>query len=165
MHADGRRRRGCFGDVHSTGPDRAWAEGGTTTSDSATYAATGDRLLSVSRGGQSRGLGHDAAGNVTADTRFDGTVFADGYDDDGRLATVTRNGLPEASYGYDAFQRRVLKTAGGTTRHFLHDPDGSRTSTGSRPRAAAGPTMSAACDRRPYWAGAGARLRSSLPGA
>ena len=31
------------------------------------------------------------------------------------LATVTRNALPEASYGYDALRRRVLKTAG-------HDP-------------------------------------------
>lgn len=43
---------------------------------------------------------------------------------DGRLVTVTRNGLPEAAYGYDAFQRRVLKTAGGVTRHFLHDQEG-----------------------------------------
>ena len=67
---------------------------------------------------------HNAAGNVTSDTRFDGTAFGYGYDGDGRLATVTRNALPEASYGYDAFQRRVLKTAGGATRHFLHDPDG-----------------------------------------
>ena len=67
---------------------------------------------------------HNAAGNVTGDTRFDGTAYGYGYDGDGRLATVTRNALPEASYGYDAFQRRVLETAGGTTRHFLHDPDG-----------------------------------------
>jgi YD repeat-containing protein len=103
---------------------RSWTQGGTTTTDSATYAGTSNRLLSVSRGGQSRSLGHDAAGNITGDTRFDGTVFADGYDDDGRLATVTRNGLPEASYGYDAFQRRVLKVAAGLTRHFVYDPDG-----------------------------------------
>lgn len=103
---------------------RGWTQGGTTTTDSATHAGASNRLLSVARGGQSRTLGHDAAGNVTADTRFDGTVFAYGYDGDGRLATVTRNGLPEASYGYDAFQRRVLKAAGGLTRHFLHDPDG-----------------------------------------
>ena len=64
------------------------------------------------------------AGNVTGDTRFDGTVFGYAYDGDGRLASVTRNGLAEAAYGYDSFQRRVLKSTGGITRHFLHDPDG-----------------------------------------
>ena len=103
---------------------RAWTQGGTTSTDSATYAGTSNRLLSVSRGGQSRSLGYDGAGNVTSDTRFDGTAFGYGHDGDGRLATVTRNALPEVSYGYDAFQRRVLKTAGGLTRHFLYDPDG-----------------------------------------
>ena len=103
---------------------RSWTQGGSTSTDSATYAATSNRLLSVARGGQSRSLGYDGSGNVPADTRFDGTAFGYGYDGDGRLATVTRNALPEASYGYDAFQRRVLKTAGGLTRHFLYDPDG-----------------------------------------
>nr|HMU51176.1 RHS repeat-associated core domain-containing protein [Geminicoccaceae bacterium] len=37
---------------------------------------------------------------------------------------MTRNGLAEAAYGYDAFQRRVLKSSGGLTRHFLYDPEG-----------------------------------------
>jgi YD repeat-containing protein len=63
---------------------------------------TGNRLLAVC-GRQSRSLGHDAAGNVTTDTRIDGTQPAYGYDGVGRLATVTHNGLPEASYGYHAF--------------------------------------------------------------
>ena len=103
---------------------RSWTQGGSTSTDSATYAATSNRLLSVARGGQSRSLGYDGSGNVPADTRFDGTAFGYGYDGDGRLATVTRNALPEASYGYDAFGRRVLKTAGGVTTHFMHDSDG-----------------------------------------
>jgi RHS repeat-associated protein len=111
-------------DAASNRSSRSWTQGGVTVTDTDGVAGSSNRLLSVSRGGQSRTLGHDAAGNVTADTRFDGTVFGYAYDGDGRLASVTRNGLAEASYGYDAFQRRVLKSSGGLTRHFLYDPDG-----------------------------------------
>lgn len=90
-----------------------------------------DRLTSVGDGYGSLIYSHNAAGNVTADACFDGTAY--GYDGDGRLATVTRNGLAEASYGYDALQRRVVKAAGEVTRHFLHDPDGHPSPRPSRP--------------------------------
>lgn len=111
-------------DAGSNRSSRSWTEGGVTVTDTDSVSGSSNRLLSVARGGQTRTLGHDAAGNVTADTRFDGTVFGYAYDDDGRLASVTRNGLAEAAYGYDAFQRRVLKSSGGLTRHFLYDPEG-----------------------------------------
>jgi YD repeat-containing protein len=66
---------------------RTWTQGGTTTTDTGTVAGTSNRLLQVARGGQARALGHDAAGNVTSDTRSDGTVFGYGYDAVGRLVT------------------------------------------------------------------------------
>lgn len=92
--------------------------------DVSTVAAASNRLLQVARGGQTRTLAHDAAGNVTGDTRLDGTVFGYGYDAAGRLATLAQNGQPEAAYAYDASGRRIAKTADGVTRHFLHDPEG-----------------------------------------
>lgn len=78
-----------------------------------------DQLTSAEASFGSLTYAHDTTSNVASNARPDRTAFGDG-----RPATVTRNALPEATYGYDAFQRRVLQTAGGTTRHFLHDPDG-----------------------------------------
>ena len=125
-----------------------------TLASSITYRPFGPVAQMSLGNGLSVAFTYDGDGNVTGDTHLDGTVFGYGYDGDGRLATITRNALAEASYGYEAFRRRVLR-----------DPDGPRTSTGSRPRAVAARTTSAGCDQRPYWAGAGIRLRSSLPGA
>lgn len=43
----------------------------------------------------------------------------------GHLVEAEDNGAPEASYGYDAFGRRVLKDpAAGAATHYQYDPDG-----------------------------------------
>lgn len=61
-----------------------------TVTDADTAAGGSNRLLSVACGGQTRTFGHDAAGNVTGDTRFDGdgTVFGYAYDGDGWLTRI-----------------------------------------------------------------------------
>jgi YD repeat-containing protein len=55
----------------------------------------------------------NAAGNIVADARPDGSDFAYGYNAAGRLSQVSLGGAPLAFYIHDAFGRRALKEVAG----------------------------------------------------
>ena len=78
-------------------------------------------------GGSAQTLAYDTNGNLTGDGSSTYT-----YDATNRLLSIA--GLINASYGYDALDRRMQKTAGGTTTRFLHagsDEIGEYTSAGA----------------------------------
>ena len=62
---------------------------------------------------------HDANGNLTSD----GT-FTYGYDAENRLVLVSLGGSTVATYAYDAQGRRKLRSTGGTTTVFVTDGEG-----------------------------------------
>ena len=95
--------------------------------NSASYTFTLDsvsnRLKSVSGGGHWRNLNYDGTGNVTSETRDDGTR-AYGYDNFNRLQTVSVNGTQVGDYRTDALGRRVLKIANGVYTYYVYAPTG-----------------------------------------
>ena len=66
----------------------------------------------------------DLAGRITGKTESVqgiSTTYVYGFDDAGRLASVTRNGQQTASYLYDDNGNRLSKTAGGATEAGSYD--------------------------------------------
>ena len=124
---------GAYGDI-----DYAWDAGSNRTSriiddglstrvEASTVAAGSNRFLSVTDGTFTRTLGHDAAGNITSDTRLDGTQFAYGYDHAGRLSSITRDGSTDVTYLHDLTGLRVAKFStvpGLPGAHYIHGPGG-----------------------------------------
>lgn len=67
-----------------------------------------NRLSSWSGNGQWRSFGYDAVGNVTSESRHDGTRSY-GYDAMNRMTSVTVNGAGVGAYYYNALNQRVYK--------------------------------------------------------
>ena len=75
-----------------------------------------------------RSYTYDNGGNIVTDTR-PGEVFGFSYNARNRPSSVTRNGVPYASYSYNAFEQLVARSTsapGGPvgTIHYIHDLDG-----------------------------------------
>jgi RHS repeat-associated protein len=86
--------------------------GGTTQSYA--YTAGSNRLLAVTQGGTTlHQFGYSPTGNVIQDNRA-GTIFNFSYGQADRLASVQQASTPVASYTYDAFGQRLLKSLPGT---------------------------------------------------
>ena len=69
--------------------------------DSYSYLTTTNRLQSVALGaGGTRSFTYDAAGNVTYDNRS-GQGFGYAYDNAGRMASFSLNGVVQAEYAYN----------------------------------------------------------------
>jgi RHS repeat-associated protein len=75
-----------------------------------------DRLTSVTRGSDQFQYGYDAGSNVVRRIHPDGTQVDYGYDDDGRLASVTSGGAT-TGYGYDAAGRMASTTLPSSNGH------------------------------------------------
>ncbi len=87
-----------------------------------TPSATSNRLDAWSGAGQSRSFGHDAVGNVSAETRHDGSrSYA--HDALNRLNTLSINGAAH-QYRYNAAGQRVYKASGGNVTHYVHGGGG-----------------------------------------
>ncbi len=65
---------------------------------------------------------YDAAGHQTQLSLTPGTTAR--YDAEGRVSRVELNSNPVATYDYDADGRRVKKTVGATTTHYVYSADG-----------------------------------------
>ena len=66
----------------------------------------------------------DADGRITNKTESDGTTFAYSYDPAGRLAGVSKNGVPISSYSYDTNSNRLsATTSSGTVSATYDDQD------------------------------------------
>ncbi|HWX43284.1 MAG TPA: Ig-like domain-containing protein, partial [Blastocatellia bacterium] len=72
-----------------------------------------NRITSINNGGQNYNYSYDAAGNVTAD----GSGKSYAYDAENRLVTVS--GAAVAQYSYDHLNRRIIKTSGSVTTHYV----------------------------------------------
>jgi len=94
---------------------------GSTITENYNYA-NGSNLLTSVTGNGGRTLVWNAAGQVSTDTKGSDTYFYN-QDAEGRTQTVIRNGSTIASYGYDAFSRRVTKTLTGQLIHYIYDRD------------------------------------------
>ncbi len=70
-----------------------------------------------------------ASGQLTGDTK-NGSSFVNVHDDSGRLIEARNGTAPVATYAYDAFEQRVVKTTtaaapgGASSAHFIHDQFG-----------------------------------------
>ena len=120
---------GAYGDIDyaydagSNRTSRITDDGVTTTVEACTIAAGSNRLLSLTDGTGTRSLSYDSSGNITGDTRLDGTVFAYDYDHAGRLSEVTRSGSTDVTYLHDNLGHRVAKLSnvpGIASAHYLH---------------------------------------------
>ena len=99
--------------------------GGTT--ETLTYAAGSNRLLSVADGSTTRTLTHTPNGQTTTDNRGVGEVYDLLYNHQNRLNEVRKNSVADTRYTYNALGQRVLKdtVAPATVDiHFLYDQDG-----------------------------------------
>jgi RHS repeat-associated protein len=65
---------------------------------------------------------YDAAGHQTQLSLTPGTTAS--YDAEGRVSRVELNSSTVATYEYDADGRRVKKTVGATTTHYVYSADG-----------------------------------------
>ena len=74
-----------------------------------------------------RTFAHDAAGNMSADTRG-GVAYQYGYNANNRLESVSTGGLLKGTYVYNAFEQLVSRTrvnmSPAGTIHLIHDRDG-----------------------------------------
>ena len=71
---------------------------------------------------QSGNASYDAAGNVSSFNDPAVGLLNYTYDAENRLLSIS--GANSASYAYDAFGRRVMRTTGGTTYNDFYDADG-----------------------------------------
>ena len=77
--------------------------------DSYTYPAANNRLQSVALGsGGTRSFTYDAAGNVTYDNRS-GQGFGYTYDNAGRMASFSLNGVVQAEYAYNQLGQQIIR--------------------------------------------------------
>ena len=103
--------------------------GATTTTRLASYPASSNRITSLNQNAATfRTYAHDAAGNISNDNRS-GEAFVFTYNKRNRMASVTRNGLAYATYGYNALEQlttRSTSASGGPVGNvaYLYDLDG-----------------------------------------
>jgi len=106
-----------------------WDEVGNRRSQTATGGTLSHTMngasnrLAVLNGSQSRNIGYDAQGNVTSESRWDGTR-AYGYDAFDRMNQVRINGQIVGSYQSNALNQRVVKTTSTGTSRFIYGPGG-----------------------------------------
>lgn len=107
----------------------SWDQGGSVYGETYGYGAGSHRLTQVAAGGGTRVMGYDAAGALVIDEK-NGTTYAYIHDGAGRLIEARNGTAAFASYAYDAFEQRVLKTTtaaapgGASSVHFIHDQFG-----------------------------------------
>ncbi|MFG6417012.1 hypothetical protein ACG02S_24255 [Roseateles sp. DC23W] len=87
-----------------------------------TPAPGSNRLASLS-GAQWRNFGYDDAGNLTYETRWDGTRGY-GYDAFNRLNMVTVNGASAGQYLNNALNQRTFKVNAQGQSRFVYGPSG-----------------------------------------
>ncbi|MCF6293619.1 MAG: hypothetical protein L3J04_09520, partial [Robiginitomaculum sp.] len=94
---------------------------GSTITENYNYAAGSNKLITVTGNG-GRTIGWNAAGQANSDIKA-AENYLYSHDAEGRTRTVTRNGSLIATYGYDATNRRVVKSLTGQTIHYIYDRD------------------------------------------
>ena len=87
------------------------------------YDASSNRLTGWSGNGQWRNFGYDALGNVSSESRHDGTRTYN-YDPLGRMAGITVNGVATGTYQYNALNQRVYKNSAAGWLLSVYGPDG-----------------------------------------
>jgi len=106
-----------------------WDEVGNRRSQTATGGTLSHTMngasnrLAALNGSQSRSIGYDAQGNVTSESRWDGTR-AYGYDAFNRMNQVRINGQIVGSYQSNALNQRVVKTTAAGNSGFIYGPGG-----------------------------------------
>lgn len=86
-------------------------------------AGNSNRLMSWSGAGKFRNFGYDNQGNVTTESRHDGSRTY-GFTNFNRLNAVYINGGIVGDYRVNALDQRVLKIAGGAYTYYVYGPAG-----------------------------------------
>ena len=102
--------------------------GGSVETKVFSYPSTSNLIFDVETNSTvTRTFAHDAAGNMSADTRG-GVAYQYGYNANNRLETVSTGGLLKGQYVYNAFEQLVSRTrvnmSPAGTIHLIHDRDG-----------------------------------------
>jgi len=84
---------------------------------------TSNRLASWSGGGQWRSFGYDAAGNVSSESRHDGSRTYT-YDQFNRMNNAYVNGGMVGEYRNNAFNQRVWRSAAGAGTRYVYGSGG-----------------------------------------
>ncbi len=82
-----------------------------------------NRLMSMSGAGIWRNFGYDSVGNITSESRDDGSRTY-GYSNFNRLNAVSVNGVPAGDYRLNGLDQRVWKIGNGGERYFVYAPSG-----------------------------------------
>lgn len=85
--------------------------------------ASSNRLASWSGNGQWRSFGYDAVGNVSSESRHDGTRTY-GYDAMNRMVSISANGAVIGAYYYNALNQRMYKNTQSGGVLSIYGPDG-----------------------------------------
>jgi RHS repeat-associated protein len=88
-----------------------------------TIDTASNRVLSWRAAGKSSSLGYDAVGNLTDESRNDGTRTYT-YNDFNRMSGVYVNGVLVGDYRYNALDQRALKISAGQATYTIYGPDG-----------------------------------------
>ena len=99
------------------------------TTDTYTYPAGNNQLSQVALGGgHTRTFTYDAAGNTTFDQRTAVDGYGYTYNAANRMDTITKNGVVQAEYKYNAQGQQVVRQLNGQniTIHAIFDLDGNR---------------------------------------
>jgi RHS repeat-associated protein len=105
------------------------AIGGVTTTKTTYYDTISNHMTSTWNGTtQLRSFSYDAGGNITNDNR-PGEAFVFAYNNRNRMASVTRNAVAYATYGYNALEQlttRSTAAVGGPVGQvaYIYDLDG-----------------------------------------
>ena len=103
--------------------------GAATTTNTTYYDTISNHMTNVAvNGTTNRTFGYDTNGNISNDNR-PGEAFVFTYNKRNRMASVTRNGLAYATYGYNALEQlttRSTAAVGGPVGNvaYLYDLDG-----------------------------------------
>ncbi len=94
------------------------------STDTYSYAATSNRLNSITRSNGNRSFTYDAAGNRIQGTAEDNTVQNYTYNKANRLTTAKIGTTTAGTYSYNALGQRVAKAAGSVKELYHYDEAG-----------------------------------------
>jgi len=86
-----------------------------------TPATASNQIATIVTGSNTRSFGYLASGQVSGDQRTPSSDYTLQYDDIGRMNTSKLNGTTLATYTYNGFEQRVIKTVGTTITDFIFD--------------------------------------------
>jgi RHS repeat-associated protein len=100
------------------------ATSSSTVTETSTYAANSNRLLSVANGTTTRAFTYDAAGHMATDDRGGAGGLTFIHNHAGRLSSITQGATALGAYLHSGISERAAKSTAAGVRHFIYDSAG-----------------------------------------